>query len=76
MRGFSDIIMQKPTMNDDLRTLYAMLDEAKRTRQRIPYYELVRRLTVKGCTIQFYRSRMVKDISESYQWYEMGEEVR
>lgn len=76
VRGFSDIIMQKPTLNDDLRTLYAMLDEAKRSRQRIPYYELVRRLTVKGCTIQFYRSRMVKDISESYQWYEMGEEVR
>lgn len=76
IRGFREIIEQKPTMNDDLKILYTMLEEAREKGVTIPYYDLVRRLTYKGCTIQFYRSRMVKDISESFQYYEMGMEVR
>lgn len=76
VRGFAEIIAQKHTMNDDLKTLYAMLEEAKRKNEIIPYYELVRKLTLKGCTIQFYRSRMVKDISESFQYYEMSMVVK
>lgn len=76
MRDFFDIVEGRNSLNQDLRVLYELLDEAKSRHDTLPYYELVRKMTLRGCRLQYVQSRMVERISQSYQHYEMGVDVQ
>lgn len=70
--NFRKKILESPTMADDLKTLYEILNQFAESGEELPYYELVRIMTVRGCNLQFTRPSMVEKISYSFQYYKTG----
>lgn len=73
---FVEKISFSRSMHEDLKILYDILDEAETMGVPVPYYELVRKMTLRNCTLQFSRPSMVEKISISFQYNRMGRVVQ